>query len=153
MTLREYEDIKFGLDLSLKNLDFGDMTKIWNNMYYDATLDGNVKHPIKCLVLIHPDYWITHSGESISLSDGKFLNQINQDTKCEWNRFGNYVCPWNRDIFLRGNLEIDHHWPASLGGPSLDSNRLNLCKHHNQMKSNSVEHYPWNTKPAWLGQG
>lgn len=150
MSSKRYESEKFLFDLELKDQSFKKMVDIWNLKYNSVMADGTISDPVIGLMLIHPDYRIRHTGEEFILNDGRFIRQKNSSTKCEWKQVGDYECPWNQDIFLRGDLELDHHWPKSLGGPTNDSNRLHLCKHHNSCKSNSIDKYTWNQTPVWL---
>ena len=150
MSSKRYEHEKFILDSELKEKDFSEMVLIWNDKFNSIVDDGVISDTVVGLVLIHPDYRIQHNGMDIMLKDDRFVRQIERSAKCEWKKYGGYECPWNNDVFLRGALEIDHHWPSSLGGPTSDSNRLHLCRHHNSCKSNSIEHYDWENTPSWL---
>lgn len=150
MSSKRYESEKFVLDSALKEKDFTEMVLIWNEKFNSVVVDGMISDIVVGLVLAHPDYRIQHNGLEIKIDDGRFARPIERSTKCEWKDYGGYECPWNEDIFLRGKLEIDHHWPSSLGGPTIDSNRLHLCRHHNSCKSNSIEHYVWENTPSWL---
>jgi hypothetical protein len=57
-----------------------------------------------------------------------------------------YSCP------LEGtNLQVDHEFPYSLGGPTDPRNRLILCDMHNRLKSSDLHVYPWEKgEPKWL---
>jgi hypothetical protein len=56
-------------------------------------------------------------------------------------------CPyWSGHVLL----EPDHLWPHSLGGATLEENRLSLCKQCNQHKSASPMLFPGNSVPNWL---
>ena len=92
------------------------MVLIWNDKFNSIVDDGVISDTVVGLVLIHPDYRIQHNGMDIMLKDDRFVRQIERSAKCEWKKYGGYECPWNNDVFLRGALEIDHHWPSSLGG-------------------------------------
>jgi hypothetical protein len=47
----------------------------------------------------------------------------------------------------------DHLFPYSLGGPTIASNKVHLCRFHNEMKSNDIHLFPWELgRPLWLAQ-
>lgn len=52
---------------------------------------------------------------------------------------------------LREKVQADHLFPYSLGGSTVASNKIYLCKFHNQMKSNDIHLFPWERgEPEWL---
>lgn len=58
---------------------------------------------------------------------------------------------WGYKCELEGEIEVDHLFPYSLGGPSNGSNKLHLCRLHNRLKSSDIHFYPWEKgEPAWL---
>jgi hypothetical protein len=67
--------------------------------------------------------------------------------QCRSEQFWGYPCSQSGVQ----HLVADHFFPYSLGGPTVVSNKVYLCKLHNQMKSNDVHLYPWELgEPQWL---
>jgi len=150
MSSKLYENCKFNLDTEMKDMDFKRRAIIWKNQYQTIiNADFKVEHLPLALALIYPDFRINWKGESFSISDGRFNPILNRE-KCQSLKLLGYECPWNNDSVLQGKLEIDHHWPASLGGPTDNFNRMPLCRIHNGSKSNSVSNYDWGSIPKWL---
>ena len=64
---------------------------------------------------------------------------------CEAARFWGYDC---RDC---ENLQADHDWPYSLGGPTASDNLTWLCRTHNQSKGGDIHCWPWELPtPGWV---
>ena len=53
-------------------------------------------------------------------------------------------CPYIRQI------QQDHFWPYSLGGPTVKENRIHLCQECNGAKSNSPFLFKSEETPRWL---
>lgn len=67
---------------------------------------------------------------------------------CQSNQIWGYSCCAVKD---QNRLVADHLFPYSLGGPTIASNKLYLCKFHNQVKSNDIHFFPWERgEPDWL---
>ena len=56
---------------------------------------------------------------------------------------------WGYKCELHGEIQQDHLFPYSLGGPSIAQNRVFLCKYHNMVKSSDIHCYPWEATDAW----
>lgn len=109
------------------------------------------------LALLHPDHFM-----SLDLPKGLTIDSIQKKiqgtrtfpntnrTICRSELIWGYRCEFN------GDLQHDHLFPYSLGGPTLASNRVHLCKYHNMVKSSDIHCYPWEfaaqfTEP-WIDQ-
>jgi hypothetical protein len=150
MSSKLFENAKFNLDNEMKNQDFRIRATIWKRNYQEVVEQGlSVENLPLALALIHPDFRINWQGESFSIPDGRF-NDITNNENCQSFKVLGYECPWNKDVEIRGNLENDHYWPASLGGPTDNHNRLPLCRIHNEAKSNAISNYDWGNIPKWL---
>ena len=67
--------------------------------------------------------------------------------KCRSMLLWGYECPFE-DI---NQLAADHCFPYSLGGPTLATNKIYLCKWHNQIKAGDIHIFPWELgEPQWL---
>jgi len=110
----------------------------------------------KLLALVHPKFRFSGSGEAFQLT-----HMIYRGADAAWKKhssrqhcqsemtFG-VECPFQDRTVRHPELEADHVWPKSLGGPWEASNRMWLCPLHNQMKGNCIFHYSWSQYPAWL---
>lgn len=68
--------------------------------------------------------------------------------RCEANLVWGYDCPMHTPSH---ELELDHSWPFALGGQSVPSNGIWLCKLHNRAKSHDIHNYDWpELWPSWL---
>lgn len=56
---------------------------------------------------------------------------------------------WGYDCELKGELQQDHLFPYSLGGPTFQTNRIFLCNYHNMVKSSDIHCYPWDSIDSW----
>ena len=69
--------------------------------------------------------------------------------KCESELLWGYACPLNSP-----QIEQDHLFPYSLGGPTNHKNRIVLCRYHNMVKAADVHRLPWegaaNRIEPWL---
>lgn len=97
------------------------------------------------LALLHPEHYKSldlPSNVSISKLQAKiqgprsFQNKSNQGS-CNCNLLWGYNCTLNEDI------QQDHLFPYSLGGPTLGTNRIYLCRYHNMVKTSDIHIYPW----------
>jgi hypothetical protein len=58
---------------------------------------------------------------------------------------------WGYECQLNAEIQQDHLFPYSLGGPTLALNRIHLCKYHNMVKTSDVHSYPWEQQDRWVG--
>lgn len=77
-----------------------------------------------------------------------FEMEVGLDTlACAAERIWGYACP----IARSDKPAADHLFPFSLGGPTLASNKVHLCRWHNQIKAADIHVYPWELgQPPWL---
>ena len=112
----------------------------WGNAVQKPELDNLEK-----LALLHPEHL-----NSIDLPSHKNVAQLREQiqgkrgfgsqflrTKCESELIWGYKCPLNADI------QQDHLFPYSLGGPTIGTNRILLCKYNNMVKTSDIHCFPW----------
>ena len=119
----------------------------------------------KTFLLCHPDCFDTlNSGNDQKMYQAKkeldLLSDYKDDTgfdrseSCESHKIWGGMCPVTKHSRPYGNhkIEFDHHFPRSFGGPTVPSNRIFLCKFHNQrIKTADIHLYPWEQGvPNWL---
>jgi hypothetical protein len=103
------------------------------------------------LALLHPDHY-----GALDLPCNKSVEVIKQQiqgkrkfertiitAKCECH------IVWGYDCRLDTILELDHLFPYALGGPTIGTNRITLCKYHNMVKSSDVHCFPWEFYEKW----
>ncbi len=96
------------------------------------------------LALIHPDHF-----SSLDLPKGISIDLIQR--KIQGLRKFPHTSPricrsdliWGYRCEFSGDFQQDHLFPYSLGGPTLASNRVHLCRYHNMVKSSDIHCYPW----------
>ena len=138
------------------------LLKDWYDTYYlvEAFIDQNsTSLDEQCLqttqiklALLHPDHY-----KKLSLPDylskknyqqirGKrsFNSRNSITTKCQASIIWNYECQNKTEI------QADHLFPYSMGGPTIEQNRINLCKYHNMVKSSDIHCFPWNETRQWI---
>jgi len=106
-------------------------------------------------VLLHPDFMYDKEGNSFRSSLDRVQMTVldgERTGSCMLSNLSGDDCVFNEFPQFRGELEGDHIWPYSLGGPTntrdnLILNRVLLCKHCNRSKSNSISDYHWDN--AW----
>lgn len=139
----------------IQNLDYISKDKVWIEEYYEikGKLEDNLP---EALSLIHPDFYFS-KGQSfkdntvLKWKANDFARGITNQTKCKSEKiFPGSNCMFNNYPAIRGKCHADHHWPNSLGGPSILDNRLVLCRFHNSMKSNSIYFNKVENLPDWL---
>ena len=142
MSEKKYYYYLFEIKEKMRGKSFLDMSKIWKKEYSSIELG----HPIpKALALCHKDFWINWEGQKFKLNEegwGEF-----EVPNCQFEKISGIECPWNPNP---ENMERDHWWPKSLGGPYSGHNLLGLCKVHNLAKGNGIRGYDWSEKPQWL---
>lgn len=57
---------------------------------------------------------------------------------------------WGYGCELSGEIQQDHLFPYSLGGPTIGTNRIYLCKYHNMVKTSDIHCYPWESTDKWV---
>jgi len=97
------------------------------------------------LALCHRDFWINWQGIEFQLHEEGWgeLEVFN----CEFEKISGIKCPWNPNP---NDIEKDHWWPKSLGGPFSGHNLLGLCRIHNLAKGNGLRGFNWSEKSQWL---
>ena len=139
---------------------YGELAKIYNSppesdqslidtwakryiSYRQTRAQGNGKHVIEGLILIH-NFWWERFGR---LPERGWKRKPKACSYHLLNKDGE-KCPF----IIKGITKIvnDHLWPESLGGPKDPSNLLGLCTHHNEAKSSSIEDFDFAKEPMWL---
>jgi len=119
-----------------------------------GVVDGNtpvvkLENLAEVLALIHPDFFYNRHGDRFRrldyLTPGVFT-QLGRQGDCSHGEITGTKC-----IFLDNDIEADHVWPASLGGPRHRNNFMPLCDEHNGMKANSIVLFNHTEVPPWLG--
>jgi hypothetical protein len=146
------------------------LAEAWDVAFDRDTLKGSLLEPFfepqsakvralpRLLALIHRDFLTDRTGNSIEhlmnppFAAGPDWTRRPFTQRCEARRLLGRECPFNsvQDPELQESIEADHLWPHALGGPSVGSNRLWLCRVHNGMKAASVDHFHWAEYPRWL---
>ncbi len=144
------------INKDIVNKDHSEQDKIWINQFTEIKDNINVEQIPKCLTLIHPDFF-RKNGVSFSenlnwKTNTSFKTGITEMDRCCYDQISGKECEFNEYPDIRGKCEADHFWPNSLGGPSMLSNRLILCRFHNGMKSNDIDVFLWAKVPDWLEQ-
>jgi hypothetical protein len=67
--------------------------------------------------------------------------------RCESALIWGYTC----GLDPAGALAADHLFPWAMGGPTVATNQVMLCRYHNLVKTSDVHVYPWERgEPQWL---
>ena len=95
-----------------------------------ARFEGGELTPIESLVLIHPK-WYSGPADDFCQVRGKrrFEGISSSGSTCASKRLWGYDCP-----FTASQLQLDHWFPWSFGGPTAQSNGAWLCAEHNLAK-------------------
>ena len=114
---------------------------------YQAYTEGRLSL-VEAIALVHPEHYGHLDPESAIRGPRSFTPEIGlAGVKCGVELFWGYACGHS----LEGQVVGDHIFPYSLGGPTVGSNKVHLCVLHNQMKSNDVHVFPWETAELpWL---
>lgn len=155
--LRLYYQALRQLILNSKSNDVERCQK-WIKIFEDTGIDTSsqqwgVASLPTLLALVHPNEYYDQRGEDISNyfetphSKVKFPNKIVSDESCQLEelRFG-LMCPYAYST----DVQMDHYWPHSLGGPTSNDNMVHLCGKCNRQKSSSPFYYHFETVPTWL---
>jgi hypothetical protein len=108
---------------------------------------GGGTDPVVGLALIHPFQTEQVFSEVPDLRGPRIFGGLDPLTaqECEAERLWGYACPSKDD------LQADHEWPYSLGGPTSVDNLTWLCRLHNQSKGCDIHCWPWERDvPDWL---
>jgi len=105
------------------------------------------------LSLIHPNFTYNRHGHpdrdrDYSTSRKTFSKKYTTE-RCQLSKLlaDAIQCPYQR---REVRCQADHLWPFSLGGPTIETNKLALCEDCNRQKSNSPFLYPGDRVPRWL---
>lgn len=104
----------------------------WSELY--SELVEKTPFCAEMLVLVHP-FWYGREGSDNTETcpvRGPRTFTVGQPrgAKCQSRELWGYDCP-----FDQVNLSADHRFPFSLGGPTLGTNLIWLCKVHNGAKA------------------
>ena len=151
----QYLEFLFQIKREISELTIREQDLVWLK-YYTEIVKGEYtseKLP-KLLALIHPDFYF-REGKTFEKNlpwrkDNHFTKGITDNAKCQSGKYTKIECLFNSMRNVRGKCEADHYWPNSLGGPSVLSNRLILCRFHNSIKTNNTYFFNWNEIPLWL---
>ena len=100
------------------------------------------------LVLIHPRWHKELSFQSSSDPRGVgSFSAANSRAKCRSKEIWGYVCPYENS-----SIHIDHTFPFSRGGATINDNAMYLCREHNLSKSTDLHLVPWETfmEKKWI---
>lgn len=96
------------------------------------------------LVLVHP-VWLE---DAVSVPPRRRVRSFSQAIpsyeRCGSGLLWGYECPFEQQ------LEVDHLFPWSLGGPTLPGNALYLCRNHNRAKAHDIHLIPWEDSAHFL---
>ena len=153
--ISQYLEFLFKIKKEVSNLTAKDRDFVWLKYYNEVVKEGYTCDNLpRLLALIHPDFY--YSGRKSFENnipwrkDNQFTKGITETNKCQAGKYTKIECIFNSMRDIRGKCEADHHWPNSLGGPSILSNRLILCRYHNSIKTNNTYFFNWNEIPSWL---
>ncbi len=112
--------------LSLKNIVIEDTSKQLSSL---NQLEESLVQNIYDYLLKNPTIFYTKS-RSISIQKKRAVKKRDK-----------YTCQICEEVFPEEELEVDHIFPHSLGGPNQTTNLMALCKPCNEDKSNRLEYY------------
>ena len=147
------------IDLYFSSLDFllnGKRATLeirWLELFR-KTEQYNPKNIGILLALVHPNNYegklkkaqIDKELRTFFVNDRFDTSTLQRTSKCEIGVIlgMDLECPHLKPI------QQDHHWPFSLGGPTLRENRIHLCQECNTAKSNSPFFFKKEDIPKWL---
>lgn len=104
--------------------------------------------------LLHPQYFAEDPVLTVRLQGSRQFKPAElaavEGHGCQSKRIWGYAC----DLSSGSSLNADHVFPYALGGPTISSNLLPLCRYHNQVKTHDIHLYPhWQAAPSWVWQG
>src|SRR5687767_14285109 len=98
------------------------------------------------LLLCHPA-WLNDPEHLVGLGLYPFRGTATS-VDCSAMELWGYQCPLTSE-----QIEADHLFPLSLGGPAVGTNQVWLCRVHNQWKGANLMDFPWERdEPAWLSE-
>ena len=126
------------------------LSQAWTQAYYSGSLST-----IEKLALLHPDHL-----DQVALPKHQTKEKIQKKIQGprqfshEFQEKCGSELLWGYPCHLKGDLQQDHLFPYSLGGPTLGTNRLWLCRYHNMVKTCDIHCFPWGDVEtrcgAWL---
>ena len=122
------------------------LNKGWEQYYRENPEASHSK-----LALLHPDHikeldlpaHLTPEKIQVSIQ-GRRAFSSGVSGKCQSSLLWGYECE------LNGDIEQDHLFPYSLGGPTLGNNRVLLCRYHNMVKASDIHCFPWESSNHWI---
>lgn len=102
----------------------------------------------EALSLVHPVHLKRAWVEDLDFVKGErsFTGSAEPWSTCQADLIWGYDCPFEEE-----ELESDHLFPFSAGGPTDAENRLWLCATHNGFKSSDIHLFPWEVGlPQWV---
>ena len=99
-------------------------------------------HPEHLEELGLPSHWTVQSIQQSIQGVRSFASPV-LNSACDAHLIWGYECE------LSGDIQQDHLFPYSLGGPTVARNRVFLCKYHNMVKSSDIHCYPWESVDKW----
>ena len=124
---------------------------------FDVIDVNNSENLSKLLALVHPHNYDdklkrVHIDEELKkyFVNDRFDNStLLRTSKCQ---IGYILDIHSLECPHKKSIQQDHHWPFSLGGPTLRENRVHLCQECNVAKSNSPFFFKHQGVPNWLKQ-
>ena len=121
--------------------------KGWRS-FHDEGLD-TIFHK---LALIHPSHYadldlpshLTVESIQRSVQGPRRFGQSILVSKCQ------SCILWGYNCELGGDLQQDHLFPYSFGGPADGRNRIILCRYHNMDKTSDIHCFPWESTEQWI---
>jgi hypothetical protein len=115
------------------------------------SFNGGAKTIFEQLALLHPEHLAEL--DLPSHRNVESLQRLLQGARAFATPLGGNCCQsrllWGYNCELNGEIQQDHLFPYSLGGPTLAQNRVFLCKYHNMVKSSDIHCYPWEAVDEW----
>ena len=148
-----FESLKFLFDISGNHeTRCNGWVKVLRNLGDEK--NWNIDDLPTLLALVHPDFYHDSRGLEIgSKLEPSHNKRVFTDRRIRPQSCGiEILIPGSKCPYWSGHvlLEADHLWPHSLGGATLEENRLSLCKQCNEHKSASPMLFPGNSVPNWL---
>lgn len=97
------------------------------------------------LALLHPEHF--NSLDLPNHTNTKTLQTSIQGNRRFASQQSNVLCQsmliWGYECPIETDLQQDHLFPYSLGGPTVGTNRIWLCRYHNMVKTSDIHCFPW----------
>jgi hypothetical protein len=122
--------------------------KEWDEIYRNYV--NNSLSTEEKLAIVHPINYREKLDKSEILRKRNFAQEpVSQSMECQSKVIWGYKCDIQNQ--LSNDIQADHLFPYSLGGPTLPSNKIHLCSEHNYLKGSDVHFFPWEEgEPEWL---